>query len=88
MPSAHYGFNAEVGTWFITMKVDNDEVWHKVKNGEIKGFSIEGYFTENLEMTKNFSLDPGEKNADQIIEELKTYIVEYENQKKKIKKEK
>lgn len=42
--SALYGFDFPEGTWMIAMKVDNDEVWSKVKAGEIKGFSIEGYF--------------------------------------------
>lgn len=42
--SAIYGFDLPVGTWMISMKVDNTEVWDKVKAGEIKGFSIEGYF--------------------------------------------
>lgn len=35
------GFNIEKGTWMIAMKVNNDEVWEKVKNGELKGFSVE-----------------------------------------------
>lgn len=30
------------GTWFIAAKVLNDDVWQSVKNGEFKGFSIEG----------------------------------------------
>ena len=47
-----YGFDAEPGTWFITMKVENDEIWDKVKSKEIKGFSIEGYFAEKLEASK------------------------------------
>lgn len=42
--SAIYGFDLPVGTWMISMKVDNPEVWDKVKAGEVKGFSIEGYF--------------------------------------------
>jgi hypothetical protein len=42
--SAIYGFDLPVGTWMISMKVDNPEVWDKVKSGEIKGFSIEGCF--------------------------------------------
>lgn len=42
--SALYNFSLPVGTWMISMKVDNDEVWDKVKAGDIKGFSIEGYF--------------------------------------------
>jgi hypothetical protein len=32
------------GTWFLGAKVDNEEVWAKVKSGEIKGFSVEGMF--------------------------------------------
>lgn len=32
------------GSWFGTFKVENDEVWNRVKNGEFSGFSIEGLF--------------------------------------------
>jgi hypothetical protein len=32
------------GSWFISAKVTNDEVWAKVKSGEFKGFSVEGMF--------------------------------------------
>ena len=34
------------GTWFIGAKVDDDTVWEEVKAGAIRGFSIEGMFTE------------------------------------------
>jgi hypothetical protein len=34
------------GTWVAMYKIDNDEVWDKVKNKEIKGFSVEGLFEE------------------------------------------
>ncbi len=34
------------GSWFGSFKVDNDEVWAKVKDGTFKGFSIEGIFTD------------------------------------------
>lgn len=43
-----YGLKMPVGTWVITMKVDNDEVWEKVKENSIRGFSIEGYFSDRL----------------------------------------
>jgi hypothetical protein len=37
--------NIADGTWFIAAKIENDEVWKKVKEtGEYKGFSIEGLF--------------------------------------------
>jgi len=47
--SALYEFNAPVGSWMISMKVDNPEMWEKVKSGEVKGFSIEGFFAEKVE---------------------------------------
>ena len=49
--SAVYNMSLPVGTWMIAMKVDNDETWAKVKSGEFKGFSIEGYFAERYEMS-------------------------------------
>lgn len=33
------------GSWFISAKVENDEVWNKIKTGEVKGFSVEGIFS-------------------------------------------
>ncbi len=35
-----------VGTWFIGTKVDEEHVWNDVKEGKIKGYSIEGFFNE------------------------------------------
>ena len=32
------------GTWFGSFKVENDDVWAKVKAGELKGVSVEGVF--------------------------------------------
>ena len=48
---AHEGFPQEAdGSWFISMKIENDEIWNQVKKGEFKGFSIEGRFTEEIEI--------------------------------------
>ena len=44
-----YGFDLPNGTWFVKMKINNDELWNKVKDGELKGLSIEGYFTDKME---------------------------------------
>ena len=44
-----YGFDLPIGTWFVKMKIENDEVWSKIKSGELKGLSIEGYFTNKFE---------------------------------------
>ena len=47
--SRMYNLNVPMGTWMVSMKVNNDDVWKKVKAGEVKGFSIEGYFADKLE---------------------------------------
>ena len=50
--SRKYGLNMPVGTWMVSMKVNNEEVWQDyVKTGKVKGFSIEGYFTDKVEMS-------------------------------------
>ena len=46
-----YNFNLPKGTWMISMKVNNDEIWQSVKDGEVKGFSIEGHFADKYEMS-------------------------------------
>lgn len=38
--------DAADGSWFITAKIDNEQVWEKVKKGEVKGFSVEGIFRQ------------------------------------------
>jgi hypothetical protein len=60
-----YGFDVPVGTWMLSMKVNNDKVWDEVKKGNVKGFSIEGNFADKLQMSKEKSI------IDQIIEILK-----------------
>jgi len=48
--SAKYGFNLPVGTWMVSVKVNNDQIWEEfVKEGKVKGFSIEGFFTDKLD---------------------------------------
>lgn len=67
--SVKYGFSLPVGTWMISMKVNNEEVWAKVKDGSVKGFSIEGYFADKLEMSLN-NIDMQEKLMIDKIKEL------------------
>ena len=47
--STYYGFDLPIGTWFVKMKIENDELWDKIKSGEIKGLSIEGYFVDRMQ---------------------------------------
>lgn len=41
--SVALGLNEQlpVGTWFAAMKVNNDDVWKRIKAGELNGFSVE-----------------------------------------------
>ena len=60
-----YGLDVPVGTWMVSMKVDNDAIWEKfVKEGSVKGFSIEGYFANRYEMQKQ----PSELDLLQAVE--------------------
>lgn len=42
--SALYGKEYPVGTWVLSMKVNDDETWQGVKDGRLRGFSIEALF--------------------------------------------
>lgn len=52
--SAKYGLEMPIGTWMISMKVENDEVWNDyVKTNKVKGFSIEGYFADRASIKQS-----------------------------------
>jgi len=74
--SKMYGYNLPNGTWFVKMKIENEDLWNKIKEGELKGLSIEGYFTNKFEemQKKEFT-----------TEEIRTALKELLS-KKKIKK--
>ena len=64
-----YGIDVPLGTWMISMKVENEDVWSEVKEGKIKGFSIEGHFADKLQMSKE--LTPDERTLNAIKEIVK-----------------
>ena len=41
--------DAPEGSWFGSFKVENEDVWDRVKSGEFKGFSVEGVFNYKKE---------------------------------------
>jgi len=55
------------GSWFVSMKVENDEVWESVKNGTFKGFSVEGVFDKKEELTE-------EEEDERFFDELKKWL--------------
>ena len=65
-----YGYELPVGTWFVAMRVLNDEVWERIKSGELKGLSIEGYFVDKMQtLSKQKYAEPvGEVNGLPLFE--------------------
>ena len=68
------GYNLPKGTWMVSMKINNDEVWDAIKSGEVNGFSIEAFLSQTLinasaEIEKEISED--EEIYNKIIEILK-----------------
>ena len=74
--SRKYGMDLPVGTWMVSMKVNNDEVWDNyVKTGLVKGFSIEGYFTDKIAMSKLEEIH-NEEEATEILLEIANSILD------------
>lgn len=70
--SKKYGLNAPVGSWMVSMKVNNDIIWNDfVKTGKVKGFSIEGYFADKLEMSLQ------KEQEEELINKIKEIIVKH-----------
>jgi len=69
--STLYGFDLPDGTWFVKMKIENDELWTRIKSGELKGLSIEGYFVDKME-----KMSKPVYNNEQILQALKEIIDE------------
>lgn len=48
-----YGMDLPIGTWMVSMKVNNDEIWNEyVKKNKVRGFSIEGFFVDKVNLAK------------------------------------
>jgi len=62
--SMNLGFELPEGTWMIGVKVDDEATWQAVKNGEVKGFSIEGWFAPMSETQVQ------EKDLEKLLAEL------------------
>ncbi len=60
-----YGYDLPVGTWFVKMKIENEDLWSKIKDGTLKGLSIEGYFISKLEQ-----MSTAIYSEEQILESL------------------
>ena len=80
--------SAPDGSWVVSYKVSNLDVWNKIKSGEVKGFSVQGLFRiieTKLEMSSN---KPEEENTEhqnknnislmsKLKEKIKALLMQY-----------
>ena len=64
--SHQYGFSLPAGTWFVSMKVEDEKVWKMIKEKSLTGFSVEGLFAEKSIFSKE------DKKINQIRKILKS----------------
>ena len=67
--SSLYGYNLPKGTWMVKMSITNSDLWDKVKSGDIKGLSIEGFFTSKYE-----AMQKAEPTNEEILSALNEII--------------
>ena len=63
-----YGFNVPVGTWMVSVKVHNKEVWADVKDKKYRGFSIEGYFIDKLIKMEDVTVEAVAEAIREVLE--------------------
>jgi hypothetical protein len=68
--SHFYGFDLPAGTWFVAMKVKDDNVWKMIKQKALTGFSVEGLFAEKSVFSKE---DKQINQIRKLITEIKDY---------------
>ena len=75
--SKMYGYDLPNGTWFVKMKIENKDLWEKIKAGELKGLSIEGYFVDKMEkMSKTVTDEEIVEAYNELVKEGKINKVE------------
>lgn len=66
--SKDLGMNVPEGTWMVSMKA-TPEIYAKAQSGEVKGFSIEGVFADDMEAKMQ-----KEQERQVLIEQLKNIL--------------
>ena len=64
-----YGFDLPNGSWFVKLKIENSDLWKKVKSGELVGLSIEGYFVDKMQ-----KMSERQPTDEEILEALNEII--------------
>jgi len=69
--STLYGYSLPAGTWMVKMAITNPDLWEKVKTGDVKGLSIEGFFTSKYE-----AMQKQQPTTEEILSALNEIISE------------
>ena len=79
--SKKYGLDVPEGTWMVSMKVDDKNVWDNyVKDNKVFGFSIEGQFANKLTKKNYDGTELSDQNLDKIINNITNLIqLHYDN---------
>mgnify|MGYP003636816549 FL=1 len=74
--SRKYGLNVPIGTWMGAVKVNNEDVWQEyVETNKVRGFSIEGYFSDRMETKEKTKEDMSEeKIAEQLLSKIESIV--------------
>lgn len=73
--SKKYGFDVPIGTWMVAMKIENDDVINGIKDGILKGLSIEGYFVDKMQKMSNNDFEQiGTMNGFPIFDDQESAI--------------
>ena len=74
--SRKYGLNVPIGTWMGAVKVNNEDVWQEyVETNKVRGFSIEGYFSDRMETKDKIKEDMSEeKIAEQLLSKIENIV--------------
>ena len=70
--SAAFGLEYPKGSWLVSMKVDNDDIWNNyIKTGELKGFSIDGMVElEEVTLKSNIEMSKNNKNILALLKQI------------------
>jgi len=74
--SKKYGLEVPEGTWMVSMKVDDKDVWDNyVKDNKVFGFSIEGKFA-NVLRRESSEMDFSDQVLDKTLDMIREFVKE------------
>ena len=72
--SKKYGLEVPAGTWMVSMKVDDKDVWDNyVKDNKVFGFSIEGKFA-NVLRRESSEMDFSDQVLDKTLDMIREFV--------------